>query len=1199
MKHPYQEIPTGSIRDARNANNQNWKDTEANEKELLAAILANKLAATAEAKAVDDRLTKVQGNTTKTIKDVDDRVTQIQGTTTKTIKDVDDRITTVKSGLEAEIDVIEQKVVDVNNKAVHFDEVDEQLTGQAQKIAEMEAGSQDNEVILARHGFPSLSAYLESLDPGVTIAEKTFNATPGQTTIDLSDTGELQNKSKIILFLIDGSPQYDSFDVVNTTTITMKSPFAGGGDGSPAEKVVIKYFVGNVSLRSGHGHGHKKGGYDEINVMDLAGAENIVNLQKQTEGLVSVKDSRFGAIGDNLSHPLSSKYATLAAAKVDYPTATSLTDEIDTVAIQKAIDYVMRNGGGTVYFPPGNYQINKTIYTHLDSYDINDKLSPLELRGATPVFADLFNSKKRNVSRFVKKNAGAMFTTNYTETGVIPVGGVWRNFTVRNFAFAGIGTLDTKYTGIFASTYATDAIEMRNTSINLEDCYFSTLRLAVNQPDYVNGSDNYCDQSVYKRLSFRNMGDGWMRIMRPDASTFLNLNGYDMAKTAQYGVYVKKGESFAIRDILIAGKGMHLATNFKLVDLYGVKGVKVHELYAERVEGLLVNVDGESKNVTVDGVDVRQYGKSMIKARNTHGLKIDNLYSHIEEKKVLSPNDTGNFLTYDTLSSLPYDIDVDSSCTNVTIGENTVFRNGTHTGDGNLPESSSDTWRYVPNMTGGFLGRMNVKRFGAKGNGTTDDTAAIQKALDIAKSFGVAVYFPRGTYIVTSLSLDYSNDTVDTTTYGFRSIKIFGDSKRHTVIKQVATTGNSIIKFIGQAYNRSHSGKITGLIVEGLEIVGNDNGGAGLYLRCFNDVVFRDLHIRGCGGDGIKLDRQTFINQTDANGGKDEYAYNLKIENSKIFLNKGWGINSVALYAMGSANFDNLDVHGNALGGININPVNIVMVGGNIIGNAGVGLKVIQNPNFPTSLTFGFNMYGTRFEGNKGYEIRVDGSYAPLFSGVTILGTAGAHLFGIGLTTGTGFEIRQPNIIGGFYAGDKVTAGQKFLDLGTNCFGLVVNNPRVDMLEFADTLTTADVMRLINDLGNDTSIITYGKNERTEKVYLRSLSTDRTVQTKVFGDTVSRFTVRADGYLSWSDGSNTADTKLYRTAANKLKTDGEFHANVISPQSTDAKIYSGAGDPNGVVVAASGSIYMRTDGGAGTSFYIKESDTGSSNWVAK
>lgn len=43
----------------------------------------------------------------------------------------------------------------------------------------------------------------------------------------------------------------------------------------------------------------------------------------------------------------------------------------------------------------------------------------------------------------------------------------------------------------------------------------------------------------------------------------------------------------------------------------------------------------------------------------------------------------------------------------------------------------------------------------------------------------------------------------------------------------------------------------------------------------------------------------------------------------------------------------------------------------------------------------------------------------------------------------------------------------------------------------------------------------------------------------------------------------------------------------------------GSGSPEGVVTAGIGSTYRRTDGGAGTSFYVKESGTGNTGWVAK
>lgn len=47
------------------------------------------------------------------------------------------------------------------------------------------------------------------------------------------------------------------------------------------------------------------------------------------------------------------------------------------------------------------------------------------------------------------------------------------------------------------------------------------------------------------------------------------------------------------------------------------------------------------------------------------------------------------------------------------------------------------------------------------------------------------------------------------------------------------------------------------------------------------------------------------------------------------------------------------------------------------------------------------------------------------------------------------------------------------------------------------------------------------------------------------------------------------------------------------------KDLGGSGSPEGVVTAPKGSTYRRFDGGAGTCFYVKESGTGATGWVAK
>jgi hypothetical protein len=50
---------------------------------------------------------------------------------------------------------------------------------------------------------------------------------------------------------------------------------------------------------------------------------------------------------------------------------------------------------------------------------------------------------------------------------------------------------------------------------------------------------------------------------------------------------------------------------------------------------------------------------------------------------------------------------------------------------------------------------------------------------------------------------------------------------------------------------------------------------------------------------------------------------------------------------------------------------------------------------------------------------------------------------------------------------------------------------------------------------------------------------------------------------------------------------------------TGPELRSGSGSPEGSVTADPGSIYLRSNGGAGTSFYVKESGTGNTGWVAK
>jgi hypothetical protein len=53
------------------------------------------------------------------------------------------------------------------------------------------------------------------------------------------------------------------------------------------------------------------------------------------------------------------------------------------------------------------------------------------------------------------------------------------------------------------------------------------------------------------------------------------------------------------------------------------------------------------------------------------------------------------------------------------------------------------------------------------------------------------------------------------------------------------------------------------------------------------------------------------------------------------------------------------------------------------------------------------------------------------------------------------------------------------------------------------------------------------------------------------------------------------------------------------PAAPPALITSGEGSPEEAVAAPVGALYVRTDGGASTTLYVKESGTGNTGWIAK
>lgn len=88
-------------------------------------------------------------------------------------------------------------------------------------------------------------------------------------------------------------------------------------------------------------------------------------------------------------------------------------------------------------------------------------------------------------------------------------------------------------------------------------------------------------------------------------------------------------------------------------------------------------------------------------------------------------------------------------------------------------------------------------------------------------------------------------------------------------------------------------------------------------------------------------------------------------------------------------------------------------------------------------------------------------------------------------------------------------------------------------------------------------------------------------------------------FSSTSSSLGAKDAGVARDAVNRVRiSNGSTGYGQLALQS-NVIILAGSGDPNSVVTASVGSLYLRTDGGAGTTLYVKESGTGNTGWAAK
>jgi hypothetical protein len=318
---------------------------------------------------------------------------------------------------------------------------------------------------------------------------------------------------------------------------------------------------------------------------------------------------------------------------------------------------------------------------------------------------------------------------------------------------------------------------------------------------------------------------------------------------------------------------------------------------------------------------------------------------------------------------------------------------------------------------------VNAKAdYGAVGDDSTDDTAAIQDAIDTVNTAGGGVVFlPYGTYKTTaSISLGDGTDYVHRVTLvgEFRGTSgNYGSTiKAYHTDPVITIKGNYASSAQGNCCQNINVGKLR---IDGSNATTTTTG---IHIGQAFEIIISEVMIHQMGGDGIVFERP-------------DHLFNINIEKCRVAScgqsGTGWGIKSATSPHAAAGNTirirDN-HVSSNASGNIYLADV-CPLVEGNSIENAPSGKVGLHLYGCTGAQITG----GNHFEGNGANDVGIEDSDAVIISGNRFAGASGD--FTPIKTLGTEYSIAVRVGINAFNSYDISTAGYYLVDLdyGDTC----------------------------------------------------------------------------------------------------------------------------------------------------------------------
>jgi len=500
------------------------------------------------------------------------------------------------------------------------------------------------------------------------------------------------------------------------------------------------------------------------------------------------------------------------------------------------------------------------------------------------------------------------------------------------------------------------------------------------------------------------------------------------------------------------------------------------------------------------------------------------------------------------------------------------------------------------------LTSVDVRQHGAVGDGRTDDRAAFQRAIDAAAASGRVVNVPAGVYrIESSVSFASTSGVTQFARYGLRipaGVSLIGQPGA-ILTEAIGYANRRVTLFIAGSdvtiasltvrnlYDQTGGSRPTSVMVGSGDAFDPSLRGAienvtirdCTFLRAWHPTKFAFHQPNGTAtARNIRIINCTATHETapPITGGRSSGGFNF-VSSTPSRISE--------VTVQGCTDRDSA-----VSAGVGLYGVTDATVSGCIVSNAGLNGAGIQLENGAVNVSVSGNTLVNNHNG-----IWVDDSANVAILGNTIRNDTPNALFKGVRITWQGF-----------------TEGPSAVTTDIIVSGNVLSNCRVIAEPFSTPVgspTLGSVLIADNSVRLDGITAPYGLLVTTpESVIVRG--------NRISGAATSSIKIAArTNTLIVVSGNITSRTATEKSNGLEISGAGAFRPVVTDNQfindpatlpasssgviGISTRIFSGAGSPEGKISAPVGSLYTRVDGGRTTAFYVKESGTGATGWIAK